>query len=106
MDNIAKKFLKAVPAFVAGIVVGAVATNSDKVKNALNYGIDTALDKIEDLMRKNGVYREEMDILEDMIPDEEDDSVFYGPEEIIPEEDDMESESDDTPMDRGDWGAT
>ena len=113
MNNNVKKFFKAVPVLAAGIVIGAVVTDREKVKNALIYGCDTAMDWVEELLLKSGIFEEEIDILEDLVSEEDDDEFdldldfdFGGPEEIIPEDYDMESDNDGTPMEKGDWGAT
>lgn len=110
MDNNVKKFLKAVPVLAAGIVIGAVATDREKVKNALIYGCDTVMDWAEYLLLKTGIFEEEIDILEDMVSEEDEDDFdfedFDGPEEMIPEEDVMAEDTDTTPMEKGDWGAT
>lgn len=110
MDNNVKKFLKAVPVLAAGIVIGAVATDREKVKNALIYGCDTAMDWAEELLLKTGIFEEEIDILEDMVSEEDEEDFdfddFDGPVEMLPEEDEMAEEADTTPMEKGDWGAT
>ena len=110
MDNNVKKFLKAVPVLAAGIVIGAVATDREKVKNALIYGCDTVMDWAEYLLLKTGIFEEEIDILEDMVSKEDEDDFdfedFDGPEEMIPEEDEMAEDTDTTPMEKGNWGAT
>lgn len=110
MDNNVKKFLKAVPVLAAGIVIGAVATDREKVKNALIYGCDTAMDWAEELLLKTGIFEEDMDVLEDLVSEEDEEDFdfddFDGPVEMFPEEDEMEEEADTTPMEKGDWGAT
>lgn len=110
MDNNVKKFLKAVPVLATGIVIGAVATDREKVKNALIYGCDTVMDWAEYLLLKTGIFEEEIDILEDMVSEEDEDDFdfedFDGPEEMIPEEDEMAEDTDTTPMEKGNWGAT
>jgi len=109
MDNNVKKVLKAVPVFAAGIVIGAVATNREKVMNALYYGLDTAMDWVEDLMIKSGLYEEELDTLENLASEDEEFDYgfdFDGPEEILPDEDEMEDETGASPMEKGDWSPT
>ena len=113
MNNNVKKFLKAVPVLAAGIVIGAVATDREKVKNTLIYGYDTAMDWMEELLLRSGLFEEEMDILEDMVLEEDEEDFdfddfddFDGPEEMFPDEDEMAEDTDTTPMEKGDWGAT
>ena len=86
------------PVLVAGLVAGAVFTDPEKAKNTVKNGIDKTLDWVEDLLVKSGVPEEDLERVKDDVFGKEPETVedLFSDDELF----------DETPTERGDWGAT
>ena len=67
--------VKTVPLLAAGVAVGAVLTNPEKVKSTMKDGIDKTMDLVEEMLVKSGVPEEELERVKHDILDKEPETI-------------------------------
>lgn len=95
--------VKAAPVLAAGVAIGAVLTNPEKVKKTMKDGIDKTMDLVEEFLVKSGVPEEDLERVKQDILEKEPETIE---DLFFDEEEEADTLSNDAPSDADQFAET